>query len=236
MNRWAIFFLVLLPFRGWAQTAETALLVPFRPGLAWTVEELPHSRRHLSRDLQGAGGTAGAPSPSGGTTVVEENVILADGSRKQVLPAEKRIRYLRGGVVVDENPSSREFSIGSLDPVVPRDRISSTKLLEFQWIAPRWKTGTAIVDGVECDVFASPPPANSPEDSTEGTPPKNAWIYAAVGRADRMPRRLETPEGVWRYTFSMKNPPPELPAGAVLAIHRMNESAKEMAQRYAVPQ
>ncbi len=245
MNRFAttiaVLAMALFPLAGWAQIAESGagLLAPFKPGLAWKVEELPQSRKILSRGDPASRTQTEAAEVTGPTGSGEDNTIMADGFRKQILSDDKLVRYIRGSLVISENSSGTEFSIESLDPDLARDRISSSRLLEFAWIAPQWKVGPAVVEGVECDVYARPWPLDAAVENSDagqaGSLP-DQWIYAAVGRTDKLPRRLESPVTVRRYRFTMKNPPPELPAGAVLAIHRMNESAKEMAQRYAVPQ
>ena len=225
----------------WGQSSESGstLVAPFKPGLTWKVEELPQNRKILFRGDAGSRPETSAPAAAGDAVLIEENTIIADGFRKQILPTDKLTRYIRGSLVITENSSGTDFSIESLDLDLARDRISSSRVLEFDWIAPQWRIGTALVEGVECDIFSRPWPYDSTEensDAASASPRPDHRIYAAVGRADKLPRRLESPVAVKRYLFTMTNPLPELPAGAVLAIHRMNESAKEMAQRYAVPQ
>jgi len=229
-----VFFVLFfgLPLSGFGQAAEPSL-APFKPGMTWKVEALPESRRTLTR---GERAKAQTPDTGSEAKVVEENTILTKGFRKQILPDEKLERFIRGGLVLVPDESDGGFSIQSLDPDMTRDRISSKNLLEFSWIAPQWKTGTSVVDGVECDVYARPWPVESGDENPQASAGKALWIFAAIGRQDRLPQRLESPFDIRRYTFSVTNPPPELPAGAVLAIHRINEAAKEMAQRYAIPQ
>lgn len=237
MNKFTTIFLssaaCMLSWIGTGQSQESGRggIAAFAPGMNWEVESLPESRRALSR-----GGLLpqDKPAPTKETgRLLETNVILDQGFRKQVFHTdngEKLERYVRDGqlLVLEGNGT---FSFQPLDPDMPGGLLSSKNMTEFSWIAPKWKTGSATVDGAECDIYARP------TDAEEGTSPeRKQWIFAAIGRADHLPRRLESPETVRRYTFSTTNPVPKLPDGVVLAIHRMNEAAKEISQRYAVPQ
>jgi hypothetical protein len=222
-----IAMLAFAPYQVFSQSPEAKAggLRPFQPGLSWRLESLSESERILDKQK------IPAPATAGKGRILEENLILGNGFRRQVTfleTGEKISRFIRGNLIIVENKG--EFFIESPDPDAPAP--SSKGFSEFLWVAPEWKIGTLVLEGVECDIFARPWPIDAPI-PISGPPLR---VYAAIGREDGVPRRLEAPGSVQRYISSMTTTITELPDGAILALRRMDEAAKEMGRRYAIPQ
>jgi len=204
------------------------------PGMTWKVESLPSGRKILASPDRGE--TQGSRAAgSGAATLVEENVI-GNGFRlqKRMLgPLAPQTRLFQKDRCFVLLPDGRSYSIDFPDPEVPNEWVDSRHLREFDWVETRWRMETRLVDGVECDVYRRPWPGGGASASAE-EPGESEWV--AIGRADRFPRRWESPGRTYRYVVLPRVSPPELPPGAVAAARELEERLERQAKRYRIPQ
>ena len=153
----------------------------------------------------------------------------------QLRPGSYLTRYVLGNMVIQPEPGSPRFSVDLLDEGTPGGPADTKTFAGFDWLHARWLTGTAMVDGVPCDIYVAPW-GDAADDKTP--PPKSGepHLLAAIGKTDRLPRRLESPYLIWRFVIlSEEVPPPELPPGAgeALAAFKKRLESRAKAIRFA---
>ena len=222
----SFFFLSLLSGRSQEPTGPTPLLAAPKPGLAWKVEVLPLTEQTKASAIpkRGTGDDVEAKKQAEDSFLEEEN-LMGRGfleQKLQIRPGKFLTRYVQGNLVAYPADSGSGFVVEFLDESTRGGPASSERFLGFEWVAPRWLVGTATVDGIICDIYRAPWPLSSEELSS--APPKEGEpsLLAAIGKVDRLPRRLENPYLVRRLTILPPvDPPPALPDGVAAAIQEI---------------
>lgn len=221
------------------------LIAPLSPGMAWKVEVLPEKFKTDPEKV----GSALLAGPKEGK-LVEENVVGED-FRQQKVPVEDgnfRIRLVKGPVVLLMDADGKKYSLDYSDDEMQESRIDANYLQEFSWVGSEWLVGRGMVDGVECDLYFKPrtqvphtEAAPNDPDSVDFVQPQGSR-FAAIGREDRFPRRLEleAPVGLGslrRYTLLPPvSPLPTLPEQAAEIIREIEEKIEQQSRRYRIPQ
>ncbi len=261
MNK-TVLFAIFLVLTAWSnQLAQSAagaetqsapsLLAPLRPGATWKVKLLPETQRTkfpaLQTDNQSAGKQAAPDSKLGDdlSKALEENAVGQD-FRKQILfnQGHRVVRYAVGNMVVIEFPGSGELTLEPSNDETYGGPLGSRQLLEFSWINPGCFEGTAVIDGVECNIYISSWPLSKTADasgSLQSSRPvaaqkKSPTILAAISKKDRLPIRLEDPVEIRQYVFGFTKNPPALPAEVAEALQRQEQAIRSEIQRYNLPQ
>jgi hypothetical protein len=150
---------------------------------------------------------------------------------------ESKTRFVTKQFIFEESPETGQLVMWESvrDPDDPRSAESPDQLQEFDWIQPEDHHGVAVVDGVECDIYVAPLldiHRESPLFETLQVP----FRLAAIGKADRFPRRLEGPDGVRQYLPQPLVPVPTMPNAAARLLKEYREQVELQANRFKMPQ
>ena len=237
MNKLPPFGLVILFALGAGSSpaAGENLIASPHPGLAWRKEALPESMR--TRPADDKPGQKPDPARKEKIFIKEENVMGAGFLRQklQLRPGSFLTRYVQGNMVIQPQPAPPGFSVDLLDEGTPGGPADTKTFAGFEWLHPRWLTGTTLVDGVACDIYVAPLGVTA---DSKAPPPGDGepHMLAAIGKTDRLPRRLESPYLIWRFAILPNAaPPPELPPGVVeaLAAFKKKLESRAKAVRFA---
>lgn len=220
--------------------AEESILATPEPGMQWRQEVLPLAQKTPlpSGPPNESSENSRTPEPTEAPFVEEEN-SMGQGflaQKLQLRPGKFITRYIQGGLAVYEGLNGKAFSIELLDESIPGGMASLKRFNGFEWLQAKWLVGSALVDGVSCDIYVAPwpvPPVGEPA----AAPAKHgSVILAAIGKSDRLPRRLETQYLVRRFTILPRvHPPPLLPDGvkALIVEFQRKIEAQSKAVRFA---
>jgi len=234
MNKIARLFLVAIAAtlgNGLCRGPEADRVTPGRlqPGDVWLVELLPETER---LDSQGERLHAKPSAEEDADGVVIEKNVVGQGFRRQTFFSESgqksSERLIKGVAVLQSANDGASYELDILSDEFAGGRVSSERLREFDWLKNAVKIGSAILDGVECDLYA---PAGK-EGSREEVRLEDAQ-WAAISRTDGRPKRQQNELGVYRYTWSAQAPP-ELPAAAAETLERFYRAAQRQRDRHNV--
>lgn len=212
----ALVFILSASQAAYAQTNHS--VQSLNPGLRWTVEIAPPSRKLSNSNKQEPA------SPVIQKRLLEENVMGHD-LRKQTTfspTGEPFSRYALGDMVLYISKQTRQIEIEPSSYELPGGSLSAKRFTEFFWIGERTYRGVENLGDRPCDVYRRPwsyralEDIPAPEGESTQPPPAAAdstfEIVAYIDKKTRLPVRLETPEETRIYTFSPNPNPVVLPA------------------------
>jgi len=227
---------VLCGFLGALPASEIPAIAPLQPGMKWEIWQLPACDRTLPAQPQNSNKHQGSGEKS---FLLRRNILGKNFRLQQIFSsdASQRSRYVTRQYVFEENPDTGEFTMHELinDEDDPTSMERFDRLQEFEWIRSEDYRGTIKVDGVECDIYMAPLldlHRDSPLVASMQVPVR----LAAIGKSDRFPRRLEGPDGVFRYTPQPKAPSPELPDKVTELMREYRQRMEKRTRRFDLPQ
>jgi hypothetical protein len=227
-NRVLISLVAIIPFlpNAFGDAHDAGLIARPFPGLAWTVEALPLNQRTTPPGDSEAAHTKPPLDPD--SLYVEVINEMGEGFLKQQIQTRKDhflVRYVVGRLLVLWDHEKEEFLLLELDEDAPGGGVSMTKFLGFEWLDPKWLVGEREVDGVKCVVYVAPWPLSA---AGEVPPVQNpsGYVLAAIGKEDKLPRRLENPYLIRRYTMGT-NDQMSIPAAVLELLSTFREHVRE---------
>jgi len=219
--------------------AERSAVTPLRPGMSWEVRLLPEEERTPSPKLRSRPVEKENVRSAGGGRLLQRNTMGKNFRWQELYESgdESKTRFVTKQFIFEESPETGQLVMWESvrDPDDPRSAESPDQLQEFDWIQPEDHHGVAVVDGVECDIYVAPLldiHRESPLFETLQVP----FRLAAIGKADRFPRRLEGPDGVRQYLPQPLVPVPTMPNAAARLLKEYREQVELQANRFKMPQ